>query len=131
MNLKLVADASPAIQIHLATVIPAFLIGTWLIFLSTKGARYHRLLGVVFLSLMAVTALTTLFIRTINPGGFSFIHLFIPLTLFGIWRTISSLRKGNIRGHRNSMFALYFGAIVIAGGFTFLPGRLMHAIVFQ
>ena len=131
MNLKLVADASPAIQIHLATVIPAFLIGTWLIFLSTKGARYHRLLGVVFLSLMAVTALTTLFIRTINPGGFSFIHLFIPLTLFGIWRTISSLRKGNIRGHRNSMLALYFGAIVIAGGFTFLPGRLMHAIVFQ
>jgi uncharacterized membrane protein len=29
------------------------------------------------------------------------------------------------------MLALYFGALVIAGGFTFIPGRLMHAIFFD
>jgi uncharacterized membrane protein len=76
----------------------------------------------------AFTALTTLFIRVIDPGHLSWIHLFIPLTLFSVWRTIVSLRRGNIRGHRNSMLALYFGALIIAGGFTFIPGRLMHAV---
>ncbi len=131
IHLGLVADAPLAVQVHLATVIPAFFIGSWLIFVSTKGARYHRLLGVAFLILMAITALTTLFIHAINPGRLSFIHLFIPLTFFSIWRTMVSLRRGNIRGHRNSMLALYLGALVIAGGFTFTPGRLMHAVFLE
>ena len=31
----------------MATVNSAFFIGTWLIFFSTKGARFHRAFGVV------------------------------------------------------------------------------------
>jgi uncharacterized membrane protein len=38
MNLAPLADAPLAIKIHLASVIPALAIGTWLIFFSTKGA---------------------------------------------------------------------------------------------
>ena len=90
MNLGLIEQAPLAVKVHLATVIPAFFIGSWLIFFSTKGARIHRGLGVVYLTLMTVTAITALFIRTINPGHLSFIHLFIPLTLAGLpppcWR---------------------------------------------
>jgi uncharacterized membrane protein len=29
------------------------------------------------------------------------------------------------------MLALYLGALVIAGGFTFTPGRLMHAVFLE
>jgi hypothetical protein len=42
VNLALAADAPPAIKIHLATVIPAFVIGTWLIFFSAEGALVPR-----------------------------------------------------------------------------------------
>ncbi len=77
-NPSLIAQAPLAVQIHLATVIPAFFIGSWLIFFSTKGARFHRGMGVAFLSLMAVTALTTLFIRVIDPGRLSWIHPVYP-----------------------------------------------------
>jgi uncharacterized membrane protein len=28
------------------------------------------------------------------------------------------------------MMSLFLGALVIAGVFTFLPGRIMHAVVF-
>jgi uncharacterized membrane protein len=28
------------------------------------------------------------------------------------------------------MLGLFFGALVVAGIFTFLPGRIMHAVVF-
>ncbi len=130
MNLGLVADAPLAVKLHMATVIPAFFIGTWMIFLSTKGARIHRGVGVLYLVLMSVTAIISLFIHALNPGHFSLIHLFVPMTLIAVTSTIIALRRGNIAGHKRSMIALYFGALVIAGGFTFLPGRLMHGIFF-
>lgn len=130
MNLGLVAAAPLAIQIHLATVLPAFAIGTWLIFFSTKGAHLHRRLGVAYLALMTITAVTTLFIHEIKPGQLSLIHLFIPLTLVSVTLAIWNLRRGNIPGHRNAMVGLYVGGLLIAGGFTFVPGRLMHRIFF-
>ncbi|HXO00676.1 MAG TPA: DUF2306 domain-containing protein [Stellaceae bacterium] len=131
MNLAPIADASLAIKIHLATVIPAFVIGTWLIFFSTKGARWHRGLGGLYLALMLVTAITTFFIRSINPGHLSPIHLFIPLTLFGVFAALWNGRRGNISGHRAAMLGLYVGGLLIAGGFTLLPGRLLHHVFFD
>jgi uncharacterized membrane protein len=131
MNLAPIADASLAIKIHLATVIPAFVIGTWLICFSTKGARWHRGLGGLYLALMLVTAITTFFIRSINPGHLSPIHLFIPLTLFGVFAALWNGRRGNISGHRAAMLGLYVGGLLIAGGFTLLPGRLLHHVFFD
>ncbi len=130
MNLGLIEQAPLAVKIHMATVIPAFAIGTWLIFFSTKGARWHRALGAVYLTLMTVTAITTLFIHTINPGHFSPIHLFVPLTLVGVTATVLALRRRNIAAHKRSMIGLYVGALLIAGAFTFVPGRLMHGLFF-
>ena len=130
MNLAPIADASLAIKIHLATVLPAFAIGTWLIFCSTKGARWHRALGAAYLGLMTVTAIATFFIRSINSGGFSLVHLFIPLTLFGVFAALWNVRRADIKGHRNAMLGLYFGGLVIAGALTLLPGRLLHHVFF-
>jgi uncharacterized membrane protein len=130
MNLGLLGQAPLAVKIHMATVIPAFFIGTWLIFFSTKGARIHRGLGVLYLTLMAVTSITALFIHVIDPGHFSLIHLFVPLTLVGIITTVVALRQGNIARHKRSMVGIYIGALLIAGAFTFLPGRLMYGIFF-
>jgi uncharacterized membrane protein len=44
----------------------------------------------------------------------------------GIWR----VRTGNIRAHGRTMAALFVGGLIIAGAFTFLPGRLMWAVFF-
>jgi uncharacterized membrane protein len=123
-------DASPAIKIHLATVLPAFAIGTWLIFFSTKGARWHRALGAAYLTLMTATAIATFFIRSINSGGFSLVHLFIPLTLFGVFAALWNVRRGDIKGHRNAMLGLYVGGLLIADGLTLLPSRLLHQVFF-
>ena len=128
MNLVPIWQAPLAIKIHLATVIPAFVIGTWLIFFSTKGARWHRALGAVYLMLMTVTAVATFFIRSIIPGSLSPVHLFIPLTLFGVFGALWNIRRGNIKGHRSAMLGLYFGGLLIAGGLTLLPGRLLHLV---
>jgi uncharacterized membrane protein len=133
MNLTPALDASLAVRIHLVTVIPAFIIGTWLIFFSVKGKVLHRALGYTYLVLMTITATATLFIHETNPSGpfgFSLIHLFVPLTYFGVYGAIANARQHNIAGHRAAMIGLYVGGMLIAGSLAFLPGRIMHSIVF-
>ena len=130
MNLRLIAEAPFAIQFHLATVIPAFLLGTWLLFFSRKGAPVHRKIGFVYLTLMTVTAIATMFIQAIRPGHWSLIHLFVLLTFWSVFMAIYRISKGDVEGHKKAMIGLYFGGLIIAGGFTFFPGRLMYRIFF-
>ncbi len=80
---------------------------------------------------MVATAITAFFIRSLDPPHLTWIHLFIPLTLIAITSGLISLRRGDIRGHQRAMIILYVGALLIAGGFTFVPGRLMHAVFFS
>ena len=39
-------------------------------------------------------------------------------------------RRHNVIAHKWTMIGIFAGALVIAGAFTFLPGRIMHAVVF-
>jgi uncharacterized membrane protein len=103
MNFELIKHAPLAIQLHLATVLPAFAIGTWQIFGSVKGSRPHRALGFIYLALMTITAVTTYFIRSVNHGSLSLIHLFIPLTLYGVIAALWFAHRGIISRHRNAM----------------------------
>jgi uncharacterized membrane protein len=108
-------------------------IGAWLIFVSRKGAPGHRALGYAYLTLMTVTAIAALFVHQIapdNPLGLSPIHLFVPLTLFSVFTALTAAKRGDIKSHRGAMLGLFFGGIVLAGAFAFMPGRIMHEIVF-
>ena len=81
MNIEAIVQGPMAVKIHLATVLPAFAIGTWQIFFSNKGSRLHRVLGFTYLGLMTVTAIAAFFIRSIGHGALTPIHLLVPLTL--------------------------------------------------
>jgi uncharacterized membrane protein len=135
MNFQPLAEATLAIQLHVATIVPAFVLGTWLIFFSTKGSRYHRLAGKAYLTLMVLTSIAAVFVRSfsgwsleIGPVKLGLIHLFIPLTLNGVWGTLAALRAGNIKAHQASMKGVYFGALIVAGLLTFAPGRIMYRL---
>jgi uncharacterized membrane protein len=130
MNWELIVRESLAIKVHLATVVPSFFIGTWLIFFSTKGSRLHRVLGSVYLVLMTITSIAAIFIRDLNSGRFSWIHIFVPLTLFGVISAVWRIRRHDIAGHRAAMLGVYFGGIIVAGSLTFSPGRLMYRLFF-
>jgi uncharacterized membrane protein len=134
MTLAPLLHAPLAVQVHVATVVPAFLIGTWQIFFSSKGAPYHRAMGYLYLGLMTVTAIAALFVHQVMPKsiffGMSPIHLFVPLTLFGVVGALRGAWTHNIAQHRGSMLGVYIGGILIAGTLAFAPGRIMHAVVF-
>ena len=78
-----------AIAIHIVTVLPCVPLGAYLL-LSTKGTKLHKALGKIWITLMVVTAIAITFVR----GGtdFSWIHIFVPITLLGIAFVVLSSR---------------------------------------
>ena len=138
MNFQPLLNASVAVKLHVATVLPAFLLGLWLIFSSRKGSPAHRWAGRAYLALMVVTSLTAVFITSHFPfsvavGTFRFspVHLFVVLTLTGCWRAWTAVKRGDLATHQKAVRGTFFGALVIAGAFTLLPGRVMHALLFS
>ena len=116
--------------LHLATVVPAFFIGTFLL-VNRKGTPSHRLLGRFYMVLMLVTAVITLFMPAeVGPsllGHFGFIHLFSVLVLCAVPAAYLGARKGNLKQHRGYMIGVYVGGLLVAGAFAFTPGRLLHS----
>ena len=130
MSLAPLLDAVPPIPVHAFAAMAAFALG--LVQLAApKGTLPHRTLGWIWVTLMAVVAISAFWIHQLRiVGPFSPIHLlsiFTPIMLaLGIWYA----RRHDVRGHRITMISIFAGALVIAGLFTFVPGRIMHAVVF-
>lgn len=131
MSLQPLLDASPAIQIHAFAAIIAFVIGP-LILISRKGNTRHKVLGHIWAMAMIITIASSFLISGIRMfGPFSPIHLLSISAAYGLFQGINFARRGNIPAHRKSMQSLYFGALIVAGAFTFLPGRIMSEVFFQ
>ena len=130
MTLEPLLSASPTIQIHAFAAMTAFAIGV--VQLSrTKGDGPHRMAGYAWVALMLVIAGSSFWIHGINQWrGFSVIHALSLWVLFFAPVAVILARRGNIRAHKRSMIGLYAGALFIAGVFTFVPGRIMHAVLF-
>ncbi len=113
-----------AIVIHVATVMPCVPLGAYLL-LSRKGTRLHKTLGKLWVGLMVTTATAAIFIK--SSGSFSFIHIFVPMTLIASYKIIATARRGDMKGHRYEVISLYLGALMIPGIFSMaLPGRLLN-----
>lgn len=86
------------------------------------------------MTLMAITAIIVLFMPArVGPtlfNHFGYLHLFSALTLESIPSALIAIRKGNVKRHKRSMILLYVGAILIAGAFTFVPGRFLYELFF-
>lgn len=118
---------------HLITVVPCFFIGAYLLAVK-KGTSFHKTIGKVYMILIFATAIITLFMPAhVGPqflNHFGWIHLFSFLTLYSVPTAIIAVKKGQIRRHKLKMILLYIGAIIIAGGFTFTPGRYLYSVFF-
>jgi uncharacterized membrane protein len=116
---------------HLATVVPAFLLGTVLMF-QRKGTQVHRQIGRTYLGLLLVTSIVTVFMEAkVGPrlfDHFGFIHLLTALTLYAVPAAYIAARQHNVRRHRILMISTYIGAILVAGILAFTPGRFLHKV---
>lgn len=130
MSFSPLTNASLAIQIHAfaaLTLIPL----TIAIFSLKRGNRLHRTLGWCWVTLMALVAVTSFWIQEIRLlGGFSPIHLLSIFTLIALVRAVWFARRHQVSGHSKTMTWITYGALMGAGAFTLLPGRIMNAVLF-
>lgn len=117
-----------AVALHLATVLPALVLGL-AILLRRKGGRAHRLLGSTWMALMVTTAVASFWIRG-ESGAFSGIHLFAVGVLIAVPMAIWRARARDIRAHRQIMVSLYVG-LIVAGAFALEPSRVAGQFVWR
>ena len=131
MTFEPLLSAPLAVQFHVATVVPAAILGAVLL-ARRKGTPAHRLFGKIWLVLMVATSFSTFFIHDLKTvGDFSPIHLLSVYVIVGSVLAIRAARRRDIAQHRGHVAGMYFGGIVVAGLFTLVPHRVMGAMIFD
>jgi uncharacterized membrane protein len=130
LSLAPLFDAAPAIPVHALAAIAAFVLGVVQL-AAPKGTLPHRTIGWVWVLLMLVVAASSFWIHEIKLwGSWSPIHLLSIFTLIMVPLGVWCAHCHRVIDHRGIMIGVFSGALVIAGLFTLLPGRIMHAVVF-
>ncbi|WP_315756622.1 MULTISPECIES: DUF2306 domain-containing protein [unclassified Bradyrhizobium] len=130
MNFAPLLAAEPAVLLHAVAAMTAFALGL-VQFAAPKGTLPHRTIGWVWVALMVAVAASSFWIHTIRlVGPWSPIHLLSLYTLAVLPLAVWAAHRHRVAAHRRAMITLFSGALVIAGLFTLLPGRIMHKVVF-
>jgi len=130
MTLAPLLEAAPAIPLHAFAAMGAFLLGL-VQFAAPKGTLPHRTIGFVWIGLMLVVAASSFWINQLRVvGPWSPIHLLSIFTLAMVPLAVWKAHTHQVAAHRRIMISLFVGALLIAGLFTLLPGRIMHKVIF-
>ncbi|NOJ50334.1 DUF2306 domain-containing protein [Bradyrhizobium archetypum] len=130
MSLAPLLDAAPAIPVHAFAAMAAFVLGIVQLG-APKGTLPHRMVGWIWVGLMLVVAASSFWIHQIRLlGPWSPIHLLSVVVLVMLPIAVIAARRHNVNRHRKTMIGIFAGGLVIAGLFTFVPGRIMHAVLF-
>jgi len=130
MSLAPLLEAAPAIPLHAFAAMAAFLLGL-VQFAAPKGTLPHRTIGWIWVVLMLVVAASSFWIHQIRlVGPFSPIHLLSIFTLVVLPLAVWRAHTHRVADHRRMMIFIFAGALVVAGLFTLVPGRIMHRVIF-
>lgn len=130
MSLEPLISAPLPIQLHAYAAFAALVLGAVQL-LRPKGGGAHRALGYAWVALMLAIAVSGLFIHEIRLiGPFSPIHLLSLVILVTVPLGVLRARRGDVADHGRTMTSIYWFALVGAGLFTLLPGRIMGHVLF-
>jgi uncharacterized membrane protein len=130
MSLRPLLEAAPVIRVHAFAAMGAFVLGS-IQLMAPKGTLPHRMVGWTWAGLMLVVAASAFFIHEIRLWGpWSPIHLIAIFTLVMLPIGVLRAHRHDVMAHRKTMLGLFIGGLLIAGLFTFVPGRIMYHVVF-
>ena len=125
--------AAPEIQLHAFVAMAAFVLGVVQL-AASKGTLPHRMLGWIWVGLLLTISVSSFFIHGDSYRlwrNWSPIHLLSVFTPLMLILGVLAARSHRVRAHQITMISIFTGALVIAGIFTFVPGRIMHDVVFK
>jgi uncharacterized membrane protein len=132
-RIQLLVAQRPLIALHLFAALIALLVGA-VVMLRRKGTTSHKALGWFWVVLIAVTALSSVFIRDYrlpNLFGYTPIHAFTLAVAVLMPLAILRIRRGRVDAHRRLMGGLFYGACVTAGMFALLPSRFLGSLLWK
>jgi uncharacterized membrane protein len=130
MNLAPLLNAAPVVQVHAFAAMTAFALGVVQL-AAPKGTLPHRTIGWIWVVLLLAISASSFFIHGIRMWGqWSPIHILSVFTPLMLLLGVLAARRHSVRAHRITMISIFAGALVLAGIFTLVPGRIMHAVVF-
>ena len=129
MTLQPLLAAGPAIQIHAVAALLAFGIGIVQL-IARKGSKQHRTLGYIWAAAMITVAITSFWIHEIRLfGDYSPIHVLSVVVIVSVPMALAAARSGQVNRHKKIMLSMFFFALITAGAFTLLPGRIMYRVL--
>ena len=90
--------------------------------LSKKGGLTHKIIGWIWVTLMMYVAISSFWIKELNNGLYSWIHLLSIWVIVSLTLSIYFIRKKKVLLHKIFMVGNFIG-LTLAGIFTILPGR--------
>lgn len=130
MSLTPLTSASAVIQMHAWAALLALAVGVYIL-IRPKGSIAHRWMGRFWLMAMLVAVLSSFFIHELRTWGpWSPIHILSLITLILMVRAYQAIRQRRVPLHAELMKSAFYNALLLATFFTFLPGRIMHEVVF-
>src|ERR1700730_7138359 len=124
MSLAPLLNAAPAIPFHALAAMSAFVLGV-VQFAAPKGTLPHRAIGWIWVCLMMSVWISSVCIHQTRLVG-AWRRMQLLAVPPAVWRA----HRHHVAAHRRIMILIFSGALVIAGLFTLLPGRIMHTVVF-
>ena len=110
---------------HVAAALTSVLLGGYQVWRRPKGDGRHRLLGRTWVVLTLWTAITSFWIRDINEGSFSWLHVLSVVTLVTVSLGVFNARRGAVAAHRGNMVGSWLGAVGAMVAAVAVPGRMV------
>ena len=117
------------IALHIVAAVSSLILGI-VVLSMPKGTPLHKLLGRIWVTIMAFVAAGSFSIRGLGEdGGLSWIHLLSAITLVSLVYAVIMIRRGNRRAHFSAMIGSFIG-VQVAGIFTLAPDRIIGSFLF-
>ena len=114
---------------HAFTASVALPLGAWQLFRPTKGDHQHRLIGRTWVVLMLYVSFTSFWIKELDPGEFSYIHILSVVTIVTVSLGVLAAVRGDIKSHRGNMIGSWLGLVGAFIGAVAVPVRHIPTFV--
>jgi uncharacterized membrane protein len=130
MSLAPLLEASIWVQLHVVAAVLALVLGAYQ-FLSRKGSLPHRLVGWVWIGLLAALCITSFFIPgSWHIGPVSVFHVLSVYTLWALWMGAKAARDGEVADHKSYMSWLYGLSVVVSAVIAVASGGVLYQVFF-
>ena len=116
---------TPLLVSHVVAALTSVVLGGYQLWRRPRGDARHRLLGRTWAVLLLWTAITSFWIRDINEGAFSWLHVLSVVTLVTVTLGVVNARRGNVQAHRGNMVGSWLGAVGAMLAAIAIPGRMI------